>query len=86
MGARTENEVIRSELRWAVVAVITVAVIFAAIIGFIALTVYNFLTLTKTKFCPPDLRAALMDHMVNCRVRSAIEVGRVVEGHSSSSL
>lgn len=60
--------------RWVLDGGWTMLFIFAAIIGFIALTVYNFLTLTKTKFCPPDLRAALMDHMVNCRVRSAIEL------------
>jgi len=52
----------------------TMIFIFAAIIGFIALAIYNFMTLTKAKFCPSDLRAALMDHMTNCRVRSAIEL------------
>jgi biopolymer transport protein ExbB len=46
----------------------------AAIVAFIALAVYNFMALTKAKFCPDDLKAALMDHMANCRVRSAIEL------------
>lgn len=52
----------------------TMLFIGAAIIGFIALTIYNFMTLTKAKFCPTDLKMALMDHMANCRVRSAIEL------------
>lgn len=52
----------------------TMIFIGAAIIGFIALAVYNFMTLTKAKYCPTDLKMALMDHMANCRVRSAIEL------------
>jgi biopolymer transport protein ExbB len=52
----------------------TMAFIGAAVVAFIALTVFNFINLTKPKFCPDDLKAALMDHMVNCRVRSAIEL------------
>lgn len=40
----------------------------------IALVVYNFMQLTATKFAPPELKMALLDHMHNCRVRSAIEV------------
>jgi biopolymer transport protein ExbB len=52
----------------------TMIFIGAAIIGFIALTIYNFMTLTKAKFCPTDLKMALLDHMANCRVRSAIEL------------
>lgn len=52
----------------------TMLFIGAAIIGFIALSIYNFMTLTKAKFCPSDLKMALMDHMANCRVRSAIEL------------
>lgn len=52
----------------------TMLFIGAAIIGFIALAIYNFMTLTKAKFCPSDLKMALMDHMANCRVRSAIEL------------
>ncbi len=52
----------------------TMIFIGAAIVAFIALTAYNFMALTKAKFCPDDLRAALMDHMANCRVRSAIEL------------
>ncbi|MEJ6701161.1 MAG: MotA/TolQ/ExbB proton channel family protein [Akkermansiaceae bacterium] len=45
------------------------------IIALIALCVFNFMNLTKTKFGPDDLKAGLMDHMMNCRIRSAIEVG-----------
>lgn len=52
----------------------TMIFIGAAIIGFIALTIYNFMSLTKAKYCPTDLKMALMDHMANCRVRSAIEL------------
>ncbi len=60
--------------KWVLAGGWTMIFIFAAIVGFIALTVYNFMTLTKAKFCPSDLRMALMDHMANCRVRSAIEL------------
>jgi biopolymer transport protein ExbB len=60
--------------RWVIDGGWTMIFIGAAIVGFIALAVYNFLTLTKSKFCPDDLKAVLMDHMANCRVRSAIEV------------
>ncbi|HJM64286.1 MAG TPA: MotA/TolQ/ExbB proton channel family protein, partial [Roseibacillus sp.] len=45
-----------------------------AIIALLALSVFNFINLTKQKFCPDDLKAALLDHMMNCRVRSAIEL------------
>ncbi len=45
-----------------------------AVIGFIALAVFNFMSLTKSKFCPTDLQMALMEHMTACRVRSAIEL------------
>ena len=45
-----------------------------AIISLLALSVFNFINLTKPKFCPDDLKAALLDHMMNCRVRSAIEL------------
>ncbi|MGA0846692.1 MAG: MotA/TolQ/ExbB proton channel family protein [Luteolibacter sp.] len=52
----------------------TMFFIGAAVLTFIALTVYNFMALTKAKYCPDDLKAVLLDHMTNCRVRSAIEV------------
>lgn len=52
----------------------TMLFIGAAILALIALCVYNAINLTRSKFCPQDLRAALTDHMVNCRVRSAIEL------------
>ncbi|MGB1260836.1 MAG: MotA/TolQ/ExbB proton channel family protein, partial [Akkermansiaceae bacterium] len=45
------------------------------ILALIALCVFNFMNLTKAKFCPDDLKAGLMDHMMNCRIRSAIELG-----------
>ena len=44
------------------------------IVALLALSVFNFINLTKPKFCPDDLKAALLDHMLNCRVRSAIEL------------
>jgi len=40
----------------------------------IGLIVYNFMQLTTSKFAPVELKMALLDHMQNCRVRSAIEV------------
>lgn len=52
----------------------TMLFIGVAIVGFIALTIFNFMNLTKAKFCPDDLKMALMDHMQNVRVRSAIEL------------
>lgn len=45
------------------------------ILALIALCVFNFMNLTRVKFVPDDLKAGLMDHMINCRVRSAIELG-----------
>ncbi len=45
-----------------------------ASVAMVALIVYNFIQLTKSKFNPDDLKFALLDHMANCRVRSAIEV------------
>lgn len=60
--------------RWVIAGGPTMILIGIAIVAFIALAVYNFMNLTKAKFCPADLHMALMDHMVNCRVRSAIEL------------
>jgi biopolymer transport protein ExbB len=45
------------------------------ILALVALCVFNFINLSRAKFCPDDLKAGLMDHMLNCRVRSAIELG-----------
>ncbi len=45
-----------------------------ASIAMVALIVYNYIQLAKSKFNPDDLKLALHDHMANCRVRSAIEV------------
>ena len=52
----------------------TMLFIGLAVLALIALSVFNFMNLTKTKFCPTDLKMSLLDHMANCRVRSAIEV------------
>jgi biopolymer transport protein ExbB len=60
--------------RWVLDGGWTMLFIGAAILAFIALSVYNFMLLTKAKFAPDDLKAALMDHMANVRVRSAIEL------------
>ena len=53
----------------------TMVFIGIAVLALIALCVFNFINLTKAKFCPDDLRAALLEHMTACRVRSAIELG-----------
>ena len=53
----------------------TMIFIGLAILALIALCVFNFINLTKAKFVPDDLRAALLEHMTACRVRSAIELG-----------
>lgn len=60
--------------RWVLDGGYTMIFIGAAVVAFIAIAIYNFMALTKPKFCPEDLKAVLMDHMTNCRVRSAIEV------------
>lgn len=60
--------------RWVLDGGPTMIFIGIAIVSFIALAVYNFMNLTKAKFCPTDLQAALMEHMSECRVRSAIEL------------
>ena len=52
----------------------TMIFIGLAVLALIALCVFNFINLTKAKFNPDDLRMALLDHMGNCRVRSAIEL------------
>jgi biopolymer transport protein ExbB len=50
---------------------IPIGILFGAVI---ALSVFNGLQLTKNKYVPDDLKATLLDHMTNCRVRSAIEL------------
>ena len=60
--------------RWVLNGGYTMILIGLAVVAFIALAVYNFMNLTKAKFCPSDLQVALMDHMTHCRVRSAIEL------------
>lgn len=60
--------------RWVLDGGFTMIFIGIAVVAFIALAVYNFMNLSKAKFCPSDLQAALMEHMTECRVRSAIEL------------
>lgn len=52
----------------------TMLFIGLAVLALIALCVFNAINLTRQKFCPDDLKVALLDHMANCRVRSAIEL------------
>ena len=59
---------------WVLAGGKTMIFIGAAVVSFIALTVYNALALSKSKFSPDDLKMTLLDHMANCRVRSAIEL------------
>lgn len=60
--------------RWVLDGGPTMLFIGAAVVILIALCVYNGMNFTKAKYCPSELQMVLMDHMVNCRVRSAIEV------------
>ena len=53
---------------------LTIFIVSVGLLSLISLTVFNFMNLTKAKFAPDDLKAALLDHMTNCRVRSAIEL------------
>ncbi len=46
----------------------------AVSLAVVSLAVFNFIQLTKTKFCPPVLHQTLLENMQQCRVRSAIEV------------
>jgi biopolymer transport protein ExbB len=60
--------------KWVIDGGPTMLFIGAAIIAFIGLSIFLFMNLTKAKYCPDDLKNALMDHMQNVRVRSAIEL------------
>lgn len=53
---------------------LTIFIVAVGLLSLIGLTVFNFMNLTKAKFAPDDLKGALLDHMTNCRVRSAIEL------------
>ena len=53
---------------------LTLFIVATGLLSLIGLSVYNFINLGKAKFAPADLKAALHDHMVNCRIRSAIEL------------
>lgn len=60
--------------KWVIDGGWTMIFIGIAVVAFIGLTVYNYMTISKAKYCPADLKAALMEHMIHCRVRSAIEL------------
>lgn len=51
----------------------TMLLILVVFLVLVALVVYNFMNISRSKFCPDDLKNELLDHMVNCRVRSAID-------------
>jgi len=53
---------------------LTMFIVAVGLLSLISLSVFNFMNLTKAKFAPDDLKGALLDHMTNCRVRSAIEL------------
>lgn len=53
---------------------LTIFIVAVGMISLIGLSVFNFMNLSKAKFAPEDLKGALLDHMTNCRVRSAIEL------------
>lgn len=53
---------------------LTIFIVAVGLLSLISLTVFNFMNLTKAKFAPDDLKGALLEHMTNCRVRSAIEL------------
>ncbi|MGE9267652.1 MAG: MotA/TolQ/ExbB proton channel family protein [Verrucomicrobiales bacterium] len=53
---------------------LTIFIVAVGLLSLLSLTVYNLMNLTKAKFAPDDLKGALLDHMTNCRVRSAIEL------------
>lgn len=53
---------------------LTIFIVAFGLLSLIGLTVFNVINLGKAKFCPDDLKVALHDHMLNCRVRSAIEL------------
>lgn len=54
--------------------VLTLVIVVFGMLSVFGLIIFNSINLTKGKFCPDDLKAALYDHMLNCRVRSAIEL------------
>lgn len=53
---------------------LTIFIVAVGMLSLIGLSVFNLMNLTKAKFAPDDLKGALLDHMTNCRVRSAIEL------------
>jgi biopolymer transport protein ExbB len=46
----------------------------ACSLAMVALVIYNFIQLGRSKFVPEDLRSQVHEYMVSCKVRSAIEV------------
>ena len=59
---------------------LTLFIVAVGVLSLMGLSAYNFINLANKKFAPDDLKAALHDHMVNCRIRSAIELS---SSHSS---
>jgi biopolymer transport protein ExbB len=53
---------------------LTICIAAVGVLALIGLSVYNFISISKSRYCPDDLKGALLDHMINCRVRSAIEL------------
>ena len=53
---------------------LTYVIVLFGMLSVFGLIVYNSINLSKSKFNPDELKAALYDHMLNCRVRSAIEL------------
>ncbi|MGY8686230.1 MAG: MotA/TolQ/ExbB proton channel family protein, partial [Verrucomicrobiales bacterium] len=43
-------------------------------LAMVALVIYNFIQLGRSKFVPEDLRSQIHEYMTGCKVRSAIEV------------
>ncbi len=46
----------------------------ACSLAMVALVIYNFIQLGRSKFVPDDLRQQIHEYMAGCKVRSAIEV------------
>lgn len=46
----------------------------ACSLAMVALVIYNYIQLARSKFVPSDLRQQMHEYMVGCKVRSAIEV------------
>lgn len=51
----------------------TMFLILIVILALLALVVFNFMNITKAKYCPADLKNELLECMGDCRVQSAIQ-------------